>query len=349
MKLDRTALITALERVKPALMSSGSIPSLKHVWLDGEFLYAHNGSAGIRLNYESELKPCGILGSVLLGLLKSTSAKEIELTQGKAQVDLKIGRSSSSVPMLSIEQNPWPYSTEDKTAIATVTLTEELLNGLKQVRVIKPPKTPNNPGHYGAVIFPEKGRYALYTTDSKALAEVLIKGALPKELSRVVLTHEFIAQLLTFKAGAQITFYADSMLVEAEGVQVWSNLLDTADVWDIPDLVDKTVTGDEKRFALPEDFGEALDRAEVLAGSDPEKNFVTLATSKKELTLTGKLESGQLLEKFVLAAAAPEGKITVGLEHLKTLCKDAEEFAIAKKALLLFGKNDVLFLITKHG
>src|SRR5450631_3564229 len=98
MKIDRAVLVGALERVKPALMSVGSIPSLKHVWLDGEFLYAHNGSAGIRLNYETELKPCGILGSVLIGLLKSTTAKEVELTQGKAQVDLKIGRSSSSVP-----------------------------------------------------------------------------------------------------------------------------------------------------------------------------------------------------------------------------------------------------------
>lgn len=355
MKLDRTPFIVALERVKPALMSAGSIPSLKHVWLDGEFLYAHNGSAGIRLAYEAELKPCGILGSVLLGLLKSTSAKEIEVTQAKAQIDVKIGRSSSSVPALSIEQNPWPYTTKDKTAIATITLTDELLAGLKQVRIIKPPKTPNNPGHYGAVIFPEigkvggKARYALYTTDSKVIAEVFIKGVLPKELQRVVLTHEFIAQLLIFKAGAKVTFYTDSMLVEADGVQVWSNLLDTTDVWDIPELVDKTVTGDEKRFALPKDFGEALDRAEVLAGSDPDKNFVTLTTSKKELTLTGKLESGQLLEKFALATVAPESKMTIGLEHLKTLCKEAEEFAIAKKALLLFGKNDVLFLITQHG
>jgi hypothetical protein len=162
------------------------------------------------------------------------------------------------------------------------------------------------------------------------------------------LPHGFVNQLLLGLKGAKISFLADAIIAESAGVQVCSNLLDSADVWDLPDLVDKTLGDDElNRLPLPDEFGEALDRALVLAGSDLDKAFVTLTVSKKELALEGKLAYGMLQEKFPLKSSG-EGKITVGLEHIKTLSKEAEEFALVQKALLLFGKDDSLFVIAAH-
>lgn len=345
MKLDRLALVAALERVKPALMSVGSIPSLKHVWLDGKFVYAYNGSLGVRVAYETELKPCGILGSVLLGLLKSTTAKEIELIQTKTQIDIKVGRASTSIPVLTADQNPWPFL-PDAEVTSSIPLTEALIVALKRVQVIKKPKTPNNPGHHGVIVFPNKNDFVLYATDSKALAEVPVVGKISKDLTKVVLPYEFVSQLLTIDAGPKINF-GDAITIEAEDIFVGSNLMDCTDVWNIPDMVDKTINGEEKRYPLPKELGEALDRALVLAG-DMDKSFVTLSTSKKELSLVGRLESGELQEKFALASAAVEAKISVRLEHLKTLIEEASEFAIVKKALVLYGEDDSLFLITQH-
>lgn len=347
MKLDREPLIKALDQVKPALQSSGSIPALKHIWLDGKYLYAYNGALGIRIDWVTELEPCGILGSVLAGLLQNTSAKEIDLTQSNMQIDLKMGRASASVPVMNIEQNPWPFPAKvTGSGVLSLTLTEELVTGLKRVRAVKA-ANPVRVEHYGVIVFPSKDEYMLYTTDSKALAEVPVKGKLSKDLSRAVLPHGFVSQLLSLKAGAKISFLADSIIAESADIQVCSNLLDSADVFDLPDLVDKTIGGEIKRTPLPEGFGEALDRALVLAGSDLDKAFITLTVSKKELTLVGKLVHGMLLEKFPLKSTG-EGKITVGLEHVKTLSKEAEEFAIVQKALLLFGKDDSLFMIATH-
>lgn len=349
MKLDREPLIKALEQVKPALQSSGSIPALKHIWLDGKYLYAYNNALGIRVEYASELEPCGILGSVLMGLLQSTSAKEIDLTQTDTQIDLKMGRASASVPVMDIEQNPWPFLVKlpSSSGALSLSLTEELLAGLKQVRIIRA-SAPKRVEHYGVVVFPSKDQFTLYTTDSKALAEVPVKGKLSKDLQRAVLPHAFVSQLLGLKVGAKVCFLQDAIIAEAPGTQVCSNLLDSTDVLDLPDLVDKTIGEQEpKRFPLPAEFGEALDRALVLAGSDLDKAFVTLTVAKKELSLIGKLADGLLQEKFPLKSVG-EGEIVLGLEHLKSLATEAEEFAIVKKALLLYGKDSALFVIASH-
>ena len=351
MKLNREALVAALEQVKPALASSGSIPELKHVWLDGKYLYAYNGALGIRVDWATELQPCGLLGSVLLGLLQSTSAKEIEVTQeAKTQLDLKMGRASATVPLMAIDHNPWPFPakvTAGPVGVVTFALTEAFIEGLKQVRIIKA-ADPKMVEHYGVILFPSKDALTLYATDSKSLAEVPVQGKFAKELVKAVLPFGFVNQLLALKVGAKVSFTQDAIIAEAEDVQVCSNLLDTADVHDLPKLVTTTIGKDDTAATpLPKEFSEALDRALILAGGDLDKAFVTLAVTKKELSLSGKLANGVLQEKFTLGSPG-SGSITVGLEQIKGLARDAEDFAIVQKALLLFGKNDALYLIAAH-
>jgi hypothetical protein len=349
MKLNREAFVAVLEQVKPALASAGSIPELKHVWLDGKYLYAYNGALGIRVDWATELQPCGLLGSVLLGLLQNTSAKEIEVTQEAAsQLDLKMGRASATVPLMAIDHNPWPFPAKVPAGkVVTFALTDAFVEGLKQVRIIKA-ADPKMVEHYGVILFPAKDALTLYTTDSKSLAEVPVQGKFAKELAKAVLPFGFVNQLLAFKAGAKVSFTQDAIIAEAEGVQVCSNLLDTADVHDLPKLVTTTI-GKEDTAAtpLPKEFSEALDRALILAGGDLDKAFVTLTASKKDLSLSGKLANGVLQEKFTLGSSS-SGTITIGLEQIKGLAKDAEDFAIVQKALLLFGKNDALYLIAAH-
>jgi hypothetical protein len=351
MKLERKELIAALERVKPALQTSGSIPALKHIWLDGKYLYAYNGALGIRIAWPTQLQPCGIPGGVLLGLLESTSAKEVEFDQtAKTQFDLKMGRASATVPLMGIEFTPWPFPEKTPAGpvgVRTLTLTKELIEGLKTVRIIKASK-PKRVEHYGVVLFPRKDALSLYTTDSISLAEVSVAGKVAKDLAKAVLPYGFVEQLLKLPPGSKISFTQDSILAEAEGIQVCSNLLDSSSVFDLPGLVDKMVEGQGKPSPVPKDLGEAINRALVLAGGDLEKAFIKLNVSKKEFQLSGTLASGMLKEKFPLAAAVSESQITVRLEHLKSLCKEAEEFAISPKVLLLFGKGDSLFLISAH-
>jgi hypothetical protein len=351
MKLDRKELIAALERVKPALQSSGSILALKHIWLDGKFLYAYNGALGIRIAWPSKLQPCGIPGGVLLGLLESTSAKEVEFDQTtKTQADLKMGRASATIPLMGIDLNPWPFPEKapaGPVGVRVLVLTKELIEGLKSVAVIKASK-PRRVEHYGVILFPAKDAVTLYTTDSLSLAEISVEGKVAKELAKAVLPYGFVDQLVKLPADSKISFTQDFIIAETSTTQVCSNLLDSSGVFDLPELVDKTIYGKGKPVPVPKDLGEAIERALVLAGGDLEKAFLKLSLGKKEFQLSGDLALGMLKEAFPLETAVKESQITVRLEHLKTLFKGAEEFAISPKALLLFGKGESLFLISAH-
>lgn len=351
MKFDRAELIKAIERVKPALQASGSIPQLKHIWLDGKFLYAYNGALGIRINWPTEIPPCGIPGTVLLGLLQSTSAKEVEFdASATTQAELKMNKATATLPLMQSDLNPWPFPLEvpaGPVGVRTLILTDELITGLKQACIIKAAK-PNRVEHYGVVLFPAKDSVVLYTTDSKSLAEVSVAQKVSKDLKKAVLPFGFVAQLLDLKPGSKVSFTQDSIIAEAEGIMVGSNLLDSSSVWDLPDLVDKTIAGHGGNAGLPEGTGEALGRALVMAGSDLENQWVSLTTAGKSLQIAGKLTHGMLKEKLALTIAPGDGEIQVGLEHLKSLLKGAEEFAIAKKALMLYGKGEALYLISAH-
>jgi hypothetical protein len=348
LKLEREVFLEALNTVKPALQASGSIVELKKIWFDGDYIYAYNGALGIRLKSKLDLE-CGINGKVLIGLLQSSSVKEVSLIERPDQLEVKLGRSTTTVVTSRPEQNPWPYPAKlppGPVGARTLVLTEELLAGLRRVRLVRA-AAPKRVEHYGVILFPTKDSLALYTTDSASLAEVVVKVKTAPDLAKTVFPHEFVTQLLNFKPGAKISLLKDAIVVQDEQLQVCSNLLDSSTVHDLPKLVTEAVTGQEKRSPLPESLIEGLERADVLASGMDTPAYVALDVTKKELEVTGDFYHGRLNERYPLTGAA-EGRMSVSLPRLKSLAREAEAFAIAKRALVLFGENDARFLIAQH-
>lgn len=346
MNIEREALIRVLEQVKPALAASGSVEGLKHIWLDKKYLYAYDGALGIRIAWESGLQPCGLPGSVLLGILHSSSVKEISLEQQGASLTVKMGRSTTKLSTMPLDENPWPFPpTVPASTKLTLELTEDLIMGLRRARAIKA-SNPVRVEHYGVSLFPSKGVLTLYTTDSKTLAEITVEGNYAKELNKQVLPHAFVAQLLTLKPPAKISFLKDAIIAERAGIQVCSNLLDSASVWDLPKLADQTIGDEPERMALPDSLGEALNRAVVLAG--PDEAFINLSVVKKDLELSGTFKLGVLQERFPLGGKPTVGEMVLELASFKALAKEAKEFAFGEKALVLYGDEGVLYLISPH-
>jgi hypothetical protein len=349
MKIERKVLVSLLERLKPAIATAGSIAELKHIWWDGKFIYAFNNGMGIRIAWETDLAPSGVPGKVLLGLLESSSAKEVELIQDEGSLVLKMGRAKSTLVTLPIEGNPWRYDAVDLSDAVVMPLTAALLEGLRRACIVKAGE-PSQTVHHGVVLFVEGGLVRLYSTDSVALAEIPVSVKLDKRLDKSVIPHEYIAQLQKLKNG-EVKFTEDAVVTEVDGITVCSNWLDRTGIPDLPEWVSNKTNGDERPVSLPKDFGEGLKRAEVLAGPSSESKmpvFLTLTISKNEIGLTGKLPFGILNDKFPIDKSGSDGTIVVGLNYLKSLYKEAEEITITDGVLLLFGKNDTLFMIAEH-
>ena len=126
MKLERKAMLDAVETVRPGLASKSQIDEFAHVWFDGKTVMAYNDTdLGVEFPFPSELKG-GLRGQLLLGMLSASRAKELELTPaGEDELLLKAGGTKLTLPLLPIKQSVWKFpTTEDDKPI---NLTKELL------------------------------------------------------------------------------------------------------------------------------------------------------------------------------------------------------------------------------
>jgi len=341
MNVDRSTFSETLKSLKPALSSGGAIPELKHFWFDGKYLYAYDGGLGIRLPFEGDIKG-GVLGSTLLSLVNSSTLKEIFLDVVKGELVVQMGRSKTSIPIMAESSNPWGF-TDQKAGSFSFNLSKEFIEGLKIVSVLEA-EQPKRSEHYGVVLFPSRDFIGLYSTDSKALASVEVDGKFAPELHKMILPHKFVAQLISLgKEGHEVVFTEDMIVANLGDIQVCSTLLDNENVVELPNVLDTHASDTDNFVDIPELLGEALSRANILAG--PKENYVKLSVNKKELSVTGKLAQGSLNEKLVLAKEGGTEQIALGLKQLTKLSRCSTSFAIGKTALILTGKSSEIYIL----
>lgn len=285
-----------------------------------------------------------MLGATLLGLLNNTSAKEVELNSLEDGLEFKAGRSRIVIPIMESSRDPWRFNVGKSTV--AIDLTEGCLEGLKRAQAIKP-KDPTRVEHYGVVLFPGRDDLELYSTDGNSAAQIIVKQKVAKELLKVVLPHPFVHQVVKHaKADTKIVVLSDCLAVKANGMLICSNLLDSSDVPNMPKMVSRLVSGEERLSKIPEDFAEALKRAAVLVGKATP--YVSLAVEGKELRLQGKFAFGSINESMALSAAGDDGELELSLTRLTAISALALEFALTDQALILMGEDDALFLLAAH-
>ena len=96
--LSRTALIANLEVVEPALSDNAMIPVLSHFWFTGKRLLAYNGT--IAISVPCETKFTGAVPKTLLAMLRTSGAKEIEITKAAFALEVKAAAAKWKLPTL---------------------------------------------------------------------------------------------------------------------------------------------------------------------------------------------------------------------------------------------------------
>lgn len=346
MKLDRGELLAKLDNLKAALKVGGTVPALGHFWFDGKYVYAYDGGLGMRSALSTEFS-LGVPSTQLLGLLKSSTVKEVEIAESEGAVTLKLGKARMRVVALDLEKRIWDFPDKLPKEAYQVELTEEFLEGLRKVAVVKP-SHPQRVEHHGVVVVPsDKGKgYDFYTTDSKTMARCSVKAKEPYD-ENLILPRPFVDQILRqCEAGGKLYILEDCLIADGADVRLYSNVLDASGLIDLGKMVKQIITGKEECIELPGGLSATLDRALVLAG--PEEAFVVLSTEADKLRVEGDFKAGDLTE--VLAVKAKDkGTVKVQADQIKRGLAEAEEFSITSRALALYGGEAWLYLIAAHG
>jgi DNA polymerase III sliding clamp (beta) subunit (PCNA family) len=350
MKIERKALLAALEPLKPAIAGRTVIKELTHVWFDGKFAYAHDGGMGIRVALETPFK-LGVPGSLLLALLGQAGADNLMLEAADDALAFKSGRSNVKLVTLPIEQRVWPYPAKPEgKPVASLKVSEALVAGLRRVFVVRP-SNPKRMEHHAVCVFPFDKDLDLYTTDSKQLAVMPVEAVLVGKVKNLAIPRPFAEQLASQckGEGSELRMYEDHFVVQAtEQVTLFSNVLDSSEMLDLPEFADKYC--DEKAappIPIPEGLRPALERAVLMAGS--EDPIVRIRTSGKVLQLSAEFaNTGELEEEFELTKALPKCSVNM-VAKLLLAAKDVDRMMIMPSAINLRGKNGFMYIMAGHG
>lgn len=346
MRISRKELLAALLPLKPALAGERTvIVAQKQIWFDGHYAYAHSNSFGVRSAVD-DLVPAwldfGVPGKLLLDLLTKSKPDSVELEMcGDAGVKLIANVSSVTLPTMGKKHRPRFYDRPEGEAIATLTVSDDLINGMKSVLILKPSKV-RRLEHRGISIFSVKHGSDLYTSDSKsiALAEIDEHFALP----RAVLLRSFAEQVIKqCDKGAVIEFYKDQIRVRATtSLTLFANVLDPRGLVDLPDYADRCC--DPKLappFRIPDGFDAFLEHAMITAGT--EEPVLKLQTSGYSLTASAKFNGSVIEQGFDVERDLPRRTISVLLT--KPLMKvKADRLMISHDAVAWCGKHSFFFL-----
>lgn len=350
--LSKKETLAAIGSVKAALLARSAIQELTHLWFDGNYVYATNNGLGIKAKLKTPLK-CGVPGALLIGLLDKAGGETLEFQMEDSGLKFKAGRSSvklATLPFPEVQENGafgvWRFPEKpSKKPVASLKVSEDFLKGLKKVSALRP-SSPTRVEHYSVCIFAVDDEMDLYVTDSKSMLVAPVSDAINGAAKKIALPR-MLADVIAAqcKPESELKMYSDHFAIQVnDKVALFSNILDTSEMFDLPSLVEKFSDQKENPSAnYPTDLGAALERVVVLAGSD--EPTVTLKSLGKVLKLSGKFRYGEIDEEFALNKAITKGLISVDAKALLA-AKDIKRIAFAgSKALTLYGDDGFLYIL----
>lgn len=289
MKIDRELLVAMLEKVKPALASRDLIPELQCFCFSTRGVV--NASSDPVLMRMPMPKGWGVVGSVkgklLLDLLASSKAKEVELIQTGSDLIVKAGRSKLAFSVGP--ESGFMFDEPDLAGSKPLPSTEDFIGGMRQASIAMG-EDPAEEWRYGITIVIQSGGFSFYAADGRTGVRVVI-GTGGKATNTLILNPKFVKILLdSAKTDPVRSLSASPNFVSAKfgsGLELFCSSVRGIDMSKYNDAFggEDNLSGPDR--PIPEGLDECLARAAVLAPtlSDPHTTF--RASKGKLLLETG--------------------------------------------------------------
>lgn len=328
----RLELITALERLVPALGRSKDVPELSHVWFTDGAMYAYDGSFGIMLDYATGLE-CGAPGLPLLNLLKTSSLKEVKLESKGSTLSIGFDKSTSKLAAMPAAKRVWGF-TDSPGDAKRLRLGEDFIKAIERVLIVHA-KPMTRVEHHGVTMQHAEGGLQMFCVDGDSCivrSHIETNEKLPS--GRVILPRDFAEQLVEqCPQGVDLYVLDDCLIADGEDVTLYSNLLDMTGSADLAAIMDGQIEMHGDPVRLPLGLNEALSRALILSGNEPPK--VEAKIEKNALVLRADYGMGNLSESFKLDTPMEDAALTFRADQLKRALSYVDHFSMIKGSMLL--------------
>lgn len=348
MKFDRALLLKAADIAKPALASKELIEELCHFFFDGQNLTAYNDATlGIQVPFVSELKG-GIRGSVLLGILTHTRAKEIDLEIANGhEAHIKAGRMKLKLSLLDPKRAV--HELPDLKKTKGYRTSKEFLKALKDV-MVSIGNSNAIPEQLGVTI-QLQGGLQFFATDSKTIAWATVKDNKDWPLKpgqRVTLPTPFIEQLLRLADEATFIFLTTDNVVAITGekVKLFARLVDVPKPNDFIKIANDCMKG-VNAFDIPSRLKLALERAGIMVNGQQDE-AIAVKIQADQLFIQSNASFGELKDSIRLEEEPGEVTFRVNPEMMKRALDLCTKVTMTENTTIMTGKNFV-YLISNFG
>jgi len=349
MKLERKAMLDAVDTVRPGLAAKAQIDAFAHVWFDGKTAMAYNDAdLGMEVPFVSELSG-GLRGPLLLGMLNASKAKDIEITAaGDDELLLKAGGTKLTLPLLAAKEVVWTFP--DVAGVKPFTLTKEMLAAVAAVMVSTGDPEPSVPEKLGVTFEPgAEGHVNIYTTDSVTIAMATCPAPKGFKVKRVTMPTSFWSEVLKrCKDGGKVWLMDDQVIAASDtGIRIFSKLVDVPRPQDFPAAFASALPKGwkNKKQAIPPRLPLAFQRASILLEGH-ESLALKVTQAEDRLRMEAKTDFGELKESIKLEKPADELEVSVDPSLVSKGFAGSDDFLVSTEGFAFFGTHGFIYLVS---
>jgi len=343
--MNRAELVTALERVGPALADNDSIPVLKNFCFNGKQVTAYDATLAIIAPCETE-EMFSVNGKIMLGLLNNSQSEEVEISLEQRDVLIKAAKSRFHLPFMT--EDDFLFKEPAEKWLLTFKMDDDFATGLEAC-LMTTSADMTQPKLLGIAIKPQGQAMVLYSCNSDALTRV--ETAIKKSAVEALIPKKFCEALLRLKKEteaktATIKISKDWITAALDnGYVLYGNLLVVDEIIDYEALITRTLKNAPPYVAVPKELDSALSRARIIA--DPESAKTVLTADKGKLKLHTETHTG-LIEDTV--AWPDKGQVTadVAASHVQQAIGVCDTMTITDRCTA-YKKDNIFILVSNMG
>lgn len=326
--MNRAALLTTLELVRPALADEGLVPIFTNFCFDAGSVHAFKETLTI-------MAPCeindtfAVSGKTLISLLSASNSLEVEFTLDKDDVLIKAGKSKMKLPCLPKEEFLFEEPEKEQWSII-LDLDSTLLEALK-LCLVTSANDATMPAYMGICVKGGDNVY-FYSCDGDSMSRYQLDGnsSTRKEVQYIMPT-EFCEALLRVaeKTGCEHGFlYVNSEWAIAEfgnNFKVLGRIIDNPEPIDYEAQIEKVYKGNSAFVEIPDELTHALNRARVVA--DPEGQHTGIKVEGNKMKLNTETHVGNV-DDIIPLKGHPDVELEVSAKLMQRSLDVATEFSM---------------------
>lgn len=341
--MNRIELLNKLSLVKPSLASNDLIPVLTCLWFKGNEILAYNDKISISTKCKTEFIGA-IPGNTILGLLKSSRAKDVEFVQENEDTLLvKAASSRMRLGVLAIgEIFEMPKATNKVLSVDM----KPFLAGIKDcLRSVS--EDTSRPDHLGVTLIPHDVGILLFSTNGNTVSNAFVDKNTDKNgvdlKDRIILSTDFCKQMLALADDkSRLEINDGYALFSTQEATLFGKLIESEKPLEFEQLMDKHFPSShiKKLVPLPSNLKFMLERAIIMLDS-VEADAKTLATIRDgKLKLLSKSGKGEVTDTVKIDDKHPEVSVKLNPKMMKIGCEaELDHMLITNDAMVMSNKS----------